>query len=419
MDLEHLKCDGGWKIGVGAGSSMIRFYSRAYTEYLAGAITEEQLHASAEAAGKRIGIRCLAAELLATDFASALSLDKKIWIAGEIAKAGMLIALEPNVRKIVEGISAELPGLEDMMRWFIAPGVALNLYSMQADHPSIVLRFPTKRTTPKVSAAEVIASLKSAGQRNVLAQLSSLARVRNEWGGMVGGVEIKPSAMICGPSGSGKTYCARAFASCSGWPYYECTIGGWTLQNSRAESSAWTLNCIRELLDSPIVIFIDEADKISIRGDRVDNWWKGVFVEVMQLLDRSMGEIVLTSTQRENLRNSWIITAGAFQDIYKAKRGADLLFEEQAAVGITREDIEQHAGLPTEFLNRVGPIIEIAAPGVSDLEKAMFEIEKAAGMSGTEKERRAAARAAVLNLQGFRGLEAYALEAAKKHLAQK
>ena len=186
MDLEHLKCDGGWKIGVGAGSSMIRFYSRAYTEYLAGAITEEQLHAAAEAAGKRIGIRCLAAELLATDFASALTLDKKIWIAGEIAKAGMLIALEPNVRKIVEGISAELPGLEDMMRWFVAPGAALNLYEMQATYPAILLRFPTKRTTPKIAAGEVIASLKSAGQRNALAQLSSLARVRNAWGGRVG-----------------------------------------------------------------------------------------------------------------------------------------------------------------------------------------------------------------------------------------
>jgi len=163
-------------------------------------------------------------------------------------------------------------------------------------------------------------------------------------------------------------------------------------------------------------LFVDEADKISTKGDRVDNWWKGVFTELMQLLDRSMGELVLTSTQRENLRNSWILLAGAFQDIYKAKRGEDMLFEEQATASITREDIENHAGLPTEFLNRCGPLIEILPPGVEDLEKAMAEIEKAAGISGTDKERRQAARRSVLNLQGFRGLEAYALEAAKKHL---
>ena len=137
--MEHLKVDNGWKIGSGAGTSMIRFFSRAYTEYLANAKTEEELYAAAEAAGKRIGIRCLAAELLVTDFASTLSLDKKLWLAGEIAKIGMVISLEPNVRKISEGIGEVLPGLEDMLRWFVAPGAALNLYSMQAEHPSIVL----------------------------------------------------------------------------------------------------------------------------------------------------------------------------------------------------------------------------------------------------------------------------------------
>ena len=418
MDLEHLKCDGGWKIGTGAGSSLIRFWGRAYLEYIKEARTIEELQAGADAASKRVGIRCLAAELLTSEFAGSITTEQKIWMAGEIAKASMLIALEPSLRTIVDGMDAVLRGICDMMRWFVAPGAPFNIYNFQAEHPAIVLRFHAKKTTKKVPPQEVMKSLKSAGQRNALAQLSSLAKIRNTWGGQIGGVVLRPGALLCGVSGSGKTFCARAFASCSGWPFYEATIGGWTLQNSRAESSAWTLNCIRELLDSPIVLFIDEADKISVKGDRVDNWWKGVFTEVMQLLDRSMGEVALTTAQRENLRNSWIILAGAFQDIYKLKRGPDMLFEEQNDIHITREDIENHSGLPTEFLNRVGQIIEVAPPGVADLEAAYRDLEAAVGISTTDKARRAAARDAVMSLQGFRGLESYAIDAARKALSQ-
>ena len=418
MELDHLKTDAGWKIGTGAGSSLIRFWGRAYTEYVKDARTLEELQAGADAASKRVGIRCLAAELLTSEFAQSIALDKKIWLAGEIAKTSMLIALEPNLRKIVDEMDAVMHGIKDMMRWFVAPGAPFNLYQIQAEYPAIILRAPRVLATKRVAATDVIASLKSAGQRRAVAQLASLARVRNEYGGRVGSVELRGGALLCGVSGSGKTFCARAFASCSGWPFYEATVGGWTLQNSRAESSSWTLNCIRELLDVPIVIFIDEADKISVKGDRVDNWWKGVFTEIMQLLDRSMGEVVLTPTQRENLRNSWIILAGAFQDIYKMKRGPEMLFEEQNDVHITREDIENHSGLPTEFLNRVGQIIEIAPPGVADLEAAYRDLEAAVGITTTDKERRAAARDAVMSLQGFRGLESYAIEAARKALAR-
>ena len=80
MELEHLKTDAGWKIGTGAGSSLIRFWGRAYTEYIKEARTIEELQAGADAASKRVGIRCLAAELLTTEFASSITTEQKIFL---------------------------------------------------------------------------------------------------------------------------------------------------------------------------------------------------------------------------------------------------------------------------------------------------------------------------------------------------
>ena len=419
MELEHLKSDAGWKIGTGPGSSLIRFWGRAYLEYIKEARTVEELQAGADAASKRVGIRCLAAELLTSEFAQSIALDKKIWLAGEIAKTSMLIALEPNLRKIVDEMDAVLHGIKDMMRWFVAPGAQFNLYQIQSDYPAIVLRFPTAQATEKVPAKDVIASLKSAGQRRAVAQLASLAKVRNEFGGNIGGIEIRAGALLVGASGCGKTYCARAFASVSGWPLHECTVGGWTLQNARGESNTWTLNCIRDLLSTRCVIFVDEVDKIRTTGSGVDNWWKGCQSELMQLLDRQMGELVLTPTQRENLRNSWIICAGAFQEIIKMKRGKDLLFDEQNEVELTREDLDAHSGLPTELISRFGEIINVTPPTTCNLEEAFLTLEQKIGVSASDKERKAAARDAVLSGKCFRSLEEYAIKIARASISQK
>lgn len=420
--LEYLKIDCAWKIGVGAGISLIRFWSRAYLEYTEHATTEEELHAGAEAASKRVGIRCLAAEILTSEFAKSIAVDKKLFLAGEIARAGMVLALEPQLRNIVDGMGAILPGIQDMMRWFVAPGVPFNLYQFQADYPAIVLRFSENKTTKKVPAKDIISSLKSKGQRHALAQLSSLAKIRHEFGDTIHNIPIRPGACLVGMSGSGKTFVARAFASASGWGFYECTVSGWCVQNAKSDSSSWTLTAIREMLTAPIVVFVDEFDKIKTVGNGSggsDNWYRGCQAELMQLLDRSMGDVPLSENQRENLRNSWIICAGAFQEIFRKKIGGDVLFDESLEVELTRADLEEDSGIPVELWNRVGEIISIRCPDKNELSRAYQEIEIALGIEASEKERTQAANEAVLSLQGFRGLEEYAIKCARAAISQK
>ena len=419
MDLEHLKSDCGWKIGVGAGSSMIKFFSKAYAEYLEGPKSEEKLHAAAITAGKRIGIRCLAAELLVTDFASTLTLDKKYSIAGEIAKAGAVICVEPMVQKIVGGIGEALPGLDEMMRWFIAPDVPLNLYSMQCEYPSLVVKIEKKRVLKKPPIQEILSSLKSEGQRHALRQLSTLAKIRHTWGDTIHQIKIRPGACLIGMSGVGKTFVARAFGAATGREVFECTISGWCVQNAKADQSNWTLSAIKEKLSNgALCIFVDELCKIKTTGagaGGTDNWYRGCQTELMQLLDRSMGDIPLTDSQRENLKNSWILVAGAFQEIYRKKIG-DVLFDESLDIELTREELEAESGIPVELWNRVGEIIQIKGPHKLELCHAFEELEIAIGFERSEAERMREAAACVNSLQGFRGLEAYAISTARKAL---
>jgi len=137
----------------------------------------------------------------------------------------------------------------------------------------------------------------------------------------------------------------------------------------------------------------------------------------MMLLDGNMGEIKLTGTQKGNLARSWILTAGAFQDIFKEKMGASVDFVEQVAEAkITREEMESLSGLPTELLNRVGHVIHVASPTPLELALAYEEIETATGHKAAKKSRDDAAREAVIAMKGFRGLEEYALTCAREVL---
>jgi hypothetical protein len=120
-----------------------------------------------------------------------------------------------------------------------------------------------------------------------------------------------------------------------------------------------------------------------------------------------------------NLRESWILTAGAFQQIFKDKIGERIHFpEEVGTMRIEREDLEVRSGLPTELLNRVGPIIHVAPPSPMELAEAYEVIEMAAGHAETAKERMARARDAVVGLKRFRGLEEYAFFCGRKSIGR-
>ena len=70
--------------------------------------------------------------------------------------------------------------------------------------------------------------------------------------------------------------------------------------------------------------------------------------------------------------------------------------------------------LPDELINRTGAFVHLAPPGMTDIRLAMIQVELAAGISIPEKEREAYADEIVSRMQGFRGLENYALRIAQE-----
>jgi hypothetical protein len=78
--------------------------------------------------------------------------------------------------------------------------------------------------------------------------------------------------------------------------------------------------------------------------------------------DRTLGDVPMTDVESENLRISWIVRAGAFQEIYKRKIGGEVLFEEALDITLTSADLEEFSGLPGEMLNRFSEIIPVKSP---------------------------------------------------------
>ena len=85
---------------------------------------------------------------------------------------------------------------------------------------------------------------------------------------------------------------------------------------------------------------------------------------------------------------------------------------------LSRADLEEYSGLPGEMLNRFSEIIPVKNPTRDELFLSYQGIEESINFQGSDKERMQAADEAIKNLQGFRGLESYAIAIARKALSQ-
>lgn len=369
-------------------------------------------------ANRKAGFRCCATEILITAYCDHLSEHQKNIAARHIAQCAQAIRDPLNAWKYAELADAIRGGLGTLIRFFFAAGT-FDIYSAQYETPSICLipreQQSTVIRTPE-NASKIIGECKSKGQTNALATLAQIARVRHEFK-EVAGIPIRQSAMLVGMSGSGKTWVAKQFARASGWPMFSTTVSSWIPMGAKAEP--YTLAQIRSALVTPLVIFVDECDKIQTRSsDNNQNWYRGCMTELMLTIDRTP-DISLTASERANLDRSWIICAGAFQEIFRAKCGEIQFAEELENLEITRADLEEKSGLPTEFLNRAGLVIHVAPPTAKELANAYKTIEGAVGFAGNEKARVSAANQAAIELKGFRGLEEYALQCARSVIAKR
>jgi hypothetical protein len=235
--------------------------------------------------------------------------------------------------------------------------------------------------------------------------------------GKLGDVTLNKAALMVAPSGSGKTWLAKLAGRVLGLPVHCYTVSGWSPRDSysRHDSIMTAIKQI-EAAENGCMIFLDEICKIQNDGmGSSGNYWRTCQTEIMQLVTGDVSDYPTTPQFRKNFGKCWFVFAGAFQNLYRAQIGTALpTAEEVEGIDITLDDVIASHSLPDELINRTGFFVHLSPPGIADMRSAMIQVEKAADIIIDEKEREGYAEEIVSRMQGFRGLETYALRVAQK-----
>lgn len=251
------------------------------------------------------------------------------------------------------------------------------------------------------------------GQRPAFRALAALAEVRSM--GIKTFVELRYNPLVIGLSGSGKTHVCGLFAELTGLPYLETTVAGWHLRNGRGEGESTITKILRLLDEGPCVVNVDEIEKVRRNQDN-NNYFGAIVDEILALLDGRIEMFGGTPQMAENLKKSWIISAGAFQDLYIKKLGGRPMTAEEIEIlePLEYEEIVRAEWLPDELLNRISSeVIEIRPPTLEEQMRLMQAVEERLGVEMPPEKREEAARKSLTRMQAMRGLQNHALLAAK------
>ena len=170
---------------------------------------------------------------------------------------------------------------------------------------------------------------------------------------------------------------------------------------------------LRSLERGPACLIIDECDKLHLSDSDNTNYSRAILDEIMQLATGSLHDFQPSALALQNLKTSWFLYAGAFQQIYRSTLGGAPAFVEQVeSLSITLDDIIESGFLQDELLNRMGWMLECGCPTSDELSAAMLAVEQACGLTVPALERDSHAKQCTLAMQGFRGLENYAVRCA-------
>ena len=388
-------------------------------------------------ADRSTGVRSFALEVCLSPFDSKdRTIERLVPIAQNIAFAGYNYRDSEKVSKALDYLNIQWHGLADVMSWCVPADIneEFNFYKFQGVYPSVDLIRPTTASQHGVqqsalSLQEGLSRCKTRSQRDALRRIVSITEAVECFDGHLGDVELKKAALLVAPSGSGKTWLVKLAGRVLHLPVHCYTVSGWSPRDSysRHDSISIAIKQI-EAASEGCIILLDEICKITNSGMGVSsNYWRTCQTEIMQLVTGDVSDYPTTPYFRANFDKCWFIFAGAFQELYRDQLGtASPTAEEIERLDITLDDVIAARILPDELINRTGAFVHLAPPSLDDMRSAMIRVELAAGISIDEKERECYADEIVTRMQGFRGLENYALRIAqrahrieKKALAEK
>jgi len=409
------------------GAYLIYHWCRIFIDKMPEDGDLNHIVAAKEVADRSTGVRSFALEVCLSPFDSMeRTIERLVPIAQNIAFAGYNYRDSDKVSKALDYLNVQWNGLADVMSWCVPADIKeeFNFYKFQAVYPSVDLIRPTTASQHGIQQSELtlqegLSRCKTRSQRDALRRIVSITEAV-EWSeGHLGDVELHKSALLVAPSGSGKTWLVKLAGRVLNLPVHCYTVSGWSPRDSYSRHDSITIAIKQiEAATEGAIFLLDEICKISNSGMGVSsNYWRTCQTEIMQLVTGDVSDYPTTSSFRANFGKCWFIFAGAFQDLYRAQLGtASPTTEDIERLDITLDDVIAAKILPDELINRTGAFVHLAPPSMDDMRSAMLRVELAAGISIDEKEREAYADEIVSRMQGFRGLENYALRIAQRAL---
>lgn len=168
--------------------------------------------------------------------------------------------------------------------------------------------------------------------------------------------KIRPHCIVTGPSGSGKTFNVDALCTKHDLPSIEINAAQLTKEGMTGNSLSKALTPLLQYAARPVVVKVDEFDKLFISGNT----------------NSELAHEVTTGVQNEFLRVLESNTTSVFHEYgkYAEAKVNNALFIFMGAFN-GQEDISiddlRALGLKTEFLGRVGLVYNVKKPTMQEL----------------------------------------------------
>lgn len=175
-------------------------------------------------------------------------------------------------------------------------------------------------------------------------------------------IKVRLNKLVVGPTGTGKSFLAEQVANTLDWPVFKINASSWIIWGAKEEPTWRTFaNWVsRQNPKLPIVVILDELDKVSAGPVPSDSWSRHMIAELLCFLDYSIPPQLEDVQEhpddpevlKEALARTIIFGCGAFQD-YQTKKSMGFREIEQAPRGLS--DLSQH--LPKELVNRFSKVL--------------------------------------------------------------
>lgn len=167
--------------------------------------------------------------------------------------------------------------------------------------------------------------------------------------------QIRPHFFLTGETGSGKSHIIKTLAKIKGLNFLKINGAALTKEGTSGNSVAKALSPLQNLANKPVIVFVDEFDKLFVSGnsnsDLAHDTTNGVQNEFLTLLEDTKASVFgdYGKYVRVNVDKCLFCFAGAFN-------GAAITQEELLSMGVK-----------TEFLGRVSLLYHTEKLSLDDL----------------------------------------------------